>query len=102
MAKFFVDEYIPFFMPDAAPLSYAVGIGEFQDALKVIPIVLIQGVIQSMFFKQKFSHRLMKNTIDTVLAIVSINIIQRNIAKPIQSGVAAGGMTSGRRAVYRY
>ena len=89
-------------MPSAAPMTYGIGLGEFQDALKVIPICLLQGLVQMMFYKQKFSHRFMKNIIDAVAVVVGANIVQRNLSKPIASGAKSAGTSSGQRSVYRF
>ena len=103
VGKYFVDSQLGFAMPAPVALGYGIGMGEFQDGLlKTIPIVVIQQIVQKVMHKSKMSHRFMKNLVDCAVACTVANVAQRNLAKPIQSGMAAKDKKSGTKKIYRF
>ena len=103
VGKYFVDSMIPFAMPSSVAMGYGLGVAEFQDGiLKSIPIVLIQQIVQKVMRKSKMTHRFMHNLLDAAAACTMANIAQRNLAKPIQSGLAGKEKRSGTKKTYRF
>jgi hypothetical protein len=101
--KNLMDKLVPFFQAPASPIGMGVGMGEFQDGiLKTIPIVLIQQIVQKVMHKSKFSAHILKNSIDCAIACTGGNLVQRNIAAPMQSGLAKTDKLSGKRKLYRF
>ena len=103
VGKYYMDTMLGFAMPAPVAIGYGIGMGEFQDGLlKTIPIVIIQQIVQKVMRKSKFSHRLMKNVVDCAAACVIANVAQRNLAKPVQSGLAGKAKKSGTKKIYRF
>ena len=97
-----MDKMVPFFQAPPAPISYGLGMAELQDGvLKAVPVVLLQQII-GMLRGHKFGAHILKNAIDAPLACTAANIVQRNLAKPAQSGVANKAKLSGKRKTYRF
>ena len=100
--KHFMDRLVPFFQSPTVPIGYGVGVAELQDGvLKAIPIVLLQQII-GMLRGAKFGQNIMHNIVDGPLACTAANIAQRNLAKPVQSGLANKDKLSGKRKNYRF
>ena len=55
--------------------------GDFQDALKAVPIVLLQQIIGKMWKNKKFSHRLFKHALDAYISIAAGNVAGRLISR---------------------
>ena len=74
--KYFVENMIPFFRPEAvaaAESNWFPAQGDFQDAVKTIPIVLVQELALKMVYRRKFFSHFLKNLIDAFIAIAAGN-----------------------------
>jgi len=89
--KQLVDQFIPkIFRPD--PVAAAGGffeLGDLQDALKAIPIVILQQIVQKLWKRKSMSHRLLKNVLDAYISVALGNVVGRGVTK------MTGGRTGG-------
>ena len=100
--KYFVDRYIPMFMAPPVERGYGIGISEFQDALKAVPIVLVQQTVQKMMYRQKWTGHFLKNLIDAFVAVALANVTQRNVRGVSGSMHTTAGTTASGGPIYRF
>ena len=101
--KYFVDRYVPMFMAAPVERGYGFGVSEFQDALKAVPIVLVQQIVQKMMYRQKWSGHVLKNIIDAFVACALANVAQRNLTGASGSlSSTIPGMSSSGGPIYRF
>ena len=78
------------FRPD--PVAASGGwfeLGDLQDALKAVPIVILQQIIQKLWKRKSMGHRILKNTLDAYISVALGNVVGRGVTK------MTGGRTGG-------
>jgi hypothetical protein len=76
----FVDRLIPFLRPDSIAVSIGITYADFIDALKTIPVVIIQQIVCKFAYKQKLTGHVLKNLIDAYVAYTVSNLATRNLS----------------------
>jgi hypothetical protein len=82
----FVDRLIPFLRPDSIAVTTGITSADFIDALKTIPVVIIQQIVCKIAYKQKITGHLFKNLMDGYIAYTVSNLATRNVSGYMQSG----------------
>ena len=91
----FMDRLIPQMRPDSTSYSNGVQMGDVQDALKAIPVTIIQQIVCKILYKQGFTTHIFKNLFDSALAYAGSNVMTRNVSAYFSDDNA-------RKFVYRY
>jgi hypothetical protein len=77
----FLDRLIPFLRPESIAVSTGITSADFIDALKTVPVVIIQQIVCKLAYKQKMlGGHLFKNLIDAYIAYTVSNLATRNIS----------------------
>jgi hypothetical protein len=76
----FVDRLVPFLRPDSIAVTTGVTSADFIDALKTIPVVIIQQIVCKFAYRQKMTGHLFKNLIDAYIAYTVSNLATRNVS----------------------
>ena len=97
--KYFIENAIPFFRPEAvaaAASGWFPTQGDLQDAVKSIPIALLQEVALKMVYRRKLFSHFLKNLIDAFIAITGGNYSGRLVS------TSMAGITGSSSDVYRW
>ena len=80
IAKYYVESMFPDILPDVVPEKEQswFASGDLQDALKALPIVVIQQIICRIAYRHKFGHKLLHQLIDAFGSISVANFAGRN------------------------
>ena len=74
--KYFIENMVPFFRPEAVAAEetgWFPAQGDLQDAVKSIPIALLQELALKMIYRRKLFSHFLKNLIDAFIAITGGN-----------------------------
>ena len=91
----FMDRLIPFMRPDSISNTLGVTVSDFQDALKAVPVTVVQQIICKLMYKQGFTTHVLKNLLDSFIAYSGSNLLTRNVS-------AFMGGDNNSKFVYRY
>jgi hypothetical protein len=80
----FVDQWIPFMRPESIANATGVTSADFQDALKTVPVVIIQQIVCKMMYNQGLTSHLFKNLVDGFITYSGSNILTRNVSAWMQ------------------
>jgi hypothetical protein len=76
----FIDNLVPFMRPASIANSVGVTTADLQDALKAIPVVVIQQIVCKVMYKQGLTSHIFKNLIDAFIAYSGSNLLTRNVS----------------------
>jgi hypothetical protein len=80
IGKFYLEPYVPFIRPDEIKDNEASDMfqaGDFRDALKALPIVALQAVVQKMMYKKALGTDMIRNAVDGYISIALANAAGR-------------------------
>ena len=94
----FVDRMIPFLRPDSVALAMGISSADAIDALKAVPVVILQQLICKFMYKQAgLTTHMFKNLLDAFVAYSGSNILTRNVSAYVDSS-----KTDKSKFLYRY
>jgi hypothetical protein len=73
-----IDDFIPFMRPDSFANKLGVRSSDFKDAMKTIPVVIIQQIVCKVMYRSGLTQHIFKNLLDAFGAYVTSNIVTRN------------------------